>query len=455
MSTTVRVATLLASFALALTTTSAAAQPAGRAPELHDRTPSRRTVTRRAPRRHVRMLAESAGMLAVGTAWYWRREQGSFGGANVVDWQLGFEGSSLTAKLGMTREGWRFDGNSYGLNALGHPMFGALTYFAARKNGYNVGEAFLVSTLASGAWELFTEWAEYGSINDMLSTSTTGVPLGETGYQLMRHWRQARYVVATGAGTEAGAAIGALGVGVALDTSPRTGAGMLVGGRRVAAGAEVAFDGAVRSVEGNARSSLVGYHAAGDGYQVYAGATTGFGYRDRKDRDGRAWDLLTTIGVGPTVDARVERGAVTLAVGLDIQAEFAMAKAQAYDAWRADHPGAMVRNSMQDKAQPYYYGGGVSIEPRLAVAYRGLDVGGKLTARTISSLDGADRDQEMLTADPNIADTDVTASAWAGYSLGGVRLAVQGRVRHRTGTMGGARGETGDRTTMLSLAYER
>jgi hypothetical protein len=447
-------AALLAAATLAATTRPASAEPAGATPAVEDDRPTRRAAPR-APRRHGRMLLESGAMLAIGTAWYWRSADGRLGGANVVDWQLGFEGRALGAKLGMTRDGWRFDGNSYGLNALGHPMFGALTYFSARKNRYGVGESFVVSTLASGAWELFTEWAEYGSINDMLSTSTTGVALGETGYQLMNHWREAQYAVTAGAGAEAGAAFGSLGLGVALDTSPRHGAGVIGGGRKVAASVEIAHDGAVRSVEGDARSSLVGYHRAGDGAAWFAGLSTGFTYRDRKDRADRPWDLMTTVGVGPAVEARVERGGATVTVGLDVQAQFAMARAQGHDAWRSMNPAAVVRNSMQDKARPYYYAGALAVEPRVAVRYRGLDVGGVVVARALDSLDGADRDQEMLTADPHITDTDVTARAWAGYQRRGVRLAVDGRIRHRAGTMGGAHGETTDRTTMLTLSVQR
>lgn len=457
MPSTNRIAAVLAAFAATATATTAiapaAAQPTGTVAAVRERGPD--LATRRPARRHGRMAVEVAAMLGVGTAWYWRRDQGQFGGANVVDWQLGFHGSSFAAKMSLSRDGWRFDGNSYGLNAVGHPMFGAMTYFMARTNHYTVGESFLISTLASGAWETFTEWAEYGSINDMLATSTTGVPLGEAAYQLAHHWRKARFVVATGAGSEAGATIGSIGVGAALDTSPRAGEGWLAGGRKVSAGLEVALDGGVRSVEGRAKSSLVGYHRAGPGYQLFAGATTAFEYRDRKDRDGRPWDLLTTIGAGPTVEARLERGGVTIAAGVDVHAQFGMVRAQAYDAWRAMNPAAIVRNSMQDKPRPYYYAGAIALEPRIAVAYRGLDVGGDLTARRLDSLDGADRDQEMMTADPGIHDTDVSASAWAGYSRAGMRLAVQGRIRHRAGSMDDARGEASDRTTMLSLSYER
>ena len=142
MPSTNRIAADLAAFAATATATTAiapaAAQPTGTVAAVRERGPD--LATRRPARRHGRMAVEVAAMLGVGTAWYWRRDQGQFGGANVVDWQLGFHGSSFAAKMSLSRDGWRFDGNSYGLNAVGHPMFGAMTYFMARTNHYTVGE---------------------------------------------------------------------------------------------------------------------------------------------------------------------------------------------------------------------------------------------------------------------------------------------------------------------------
>lgn len=449
---TIRTTAVLATLALlASSTTAAADDRATVSLALRDH---HRVETRARPR-HARMALETAGMLAIGTAWYWRPGNGRMGGANVVDWQLGFHGSSLTAKLGMSSEGWRFDGNSFGLNAVGHPIFGALTFFNARRNGYGMAGAFVASTLASGAWEMFTEWAEYGSINDILSTSPTGVPLGEAAYQLVHHWRQARYVVASGVGSEAGANVGTLGVGVALDTTPRHGAGVLVGGRKVDLGVEVAFDGAVRSIDGSARTSLVGYHRASRGRCLFAGATAGFTYHDRKDRDRRPWDLLATVGVGPTVDVAVERGGLTVAAGVDVHGEFGMVRGQAFDAWRAMHPTETVRNSMQDKAEPYYYAAAVAVKPRITLAYHGVDVGGRLVARRLDSLEGADRDQELVTADPDLVDNELSIDAAVGYSRRGVRVSLARQLRERTGSADAARGAASDRSTMLTVSYER
>lgn len=443
---------------LALPASTALAQPG---PAVERLTALEATLRRDRPRtgaaRHLRLAAETAGMLAIGTAWYWRRDdQGRWGGANVVDWQLGFRGSSLTSKLGMTREGWRFDGNSFGLNAVGHPMFGALTYFEARRLGYGVGSSFLASTAASGAWELFTEWAEYGSINDIVSTSTTGVPIGEAGYQLLRNWKQARYQVGAGAGAANGERFAAFTAGAALDTLPRTGAGWTIGGRRVSLGAEIETDDrGVRGVEAAARTTLVGYHRRARGYRLFAGAAAAFGYRDRKDRAAREWDLLATVGAGPQVDVETDLGPLRIHAGAESQLAFAMARSQAFDGWRAANPAAIVRNSMQDKLRPYYYGRDVVVSPWLVVRHAGVEVGGTITMHAIDSLDGADRDQEMLTADPHIGDQDVGARAWIGYTRGPVQITLDRRSARRTGAMDGVTGRAQAESTLVTLSLVR
>ena len=448
---------LLASIAVALTSASAAAQPAGELVDSAEVAKAQQadTAWRPGSRRHRRMALEALAIQAIGTAWYWRNTGDGWGASNVVDWQLGFEGDALTKKLGFDSEGWRFDGNSFALNAICHPMFGALTYWSARKNNYNVGESFLISTLMSGTWELFTEWAEYGSINDALSTSTTGVPIGEAAYQLMTNWRRARYAVQAGAGSQSGDAFMAIGARAALDTLPTTGDGMVVGGNKVSVAIEVPFDGGVRAIEGGAKTSLVGYYRNFGNHRLFVGASAEFYYRDQKQRDARAWDMLSMVAAGPTIDVQMRRGDLTLALGTDAYADFGMLKAVAYDSWRETNPTAVVRNSMQDKTRPYYYARGFTAVPRINLGYRDVTVGGKLALSKFDSLDGADRDQEMITADPHLEDVDAAAEAWIGYTHRDVTISVDARLNTRTGTMGSARGEQSANTTILAVSYDR
>ncbi len=404
----------------------------------------------RAKRHHKRMMLELAGMMAIGNRWYWRDN----GQPNVVDWQLPWGAEAIEAKLGGT-SAWRFDGNAYDINALGHPGFGALTHFLARENDYSIAEAFLISSLASGTWEVFLEWAEYGSLNDMLTTSTAGVPLGETAHQILHHADETVFSARGGVGTSGASTFGVVDVGGDLTTVPTSGDGAVGGGRAVRFAAEVQVDDGIRAIDGHARTNLAGYYAHRDGRSTFAALTTRFTYKNQRERDDQDWDLLHTVGIGPTVDVTLRRGELTMAVGADAFVDVALVKAQGYDTWRTAHPDAVIRNVMQGKDRPYYYGVGATVAPRVDLAYRRYRVGGSVSGTVIGSIDSADRDQEMLTANPHFTDTDARAQAWVGYERKGVSLLLEGRANRRAGSADQAHASTGGRTAMLTVGFSR
>jgi hypothetical protein len=151
----------------------------------------------------------------------------------------------------------------------------------------------------------------------------------------------------------------------------------------------------------------------------------------------------------------VRAGGATIDVGTDVYVDFGMLKSQAFDAWRQNNQMEIVRNSMQDKEKPYYYAHGVTVDPRVNVAYRSINVGGKVAASLFNSIDGVDRDQEMLSADPHMSDTDVTGQAWVSYTHKNVTMGVDGRAHRRAGRIADVRESTTDTTTMFTVAYQR
>ena len=408
-------------------------------------------VEKTAPRRrHLRMALELTTIMAVGNRWYWRDN----GKPNIPDWQLKHDMSAVEAKLGA--DGWRFDGNPFDINALGHPGFGALTHFLARQNHYSMGETFLISTVASGGWEIFLELAEYGSINDAFTTSPAGIPIGETAFQIVNHARETEFEVRSGVGAENGSAFGVVSTSGDLNRIPTTGDGTVAGGRKVGYAVAMTSDTAgVRSVQGSTEATLVSYYQNRPNHTLHVGINTSFKYRNVKDRPDRAWDLLSTTSAGPTFDLALRRGDATITLGADLSLDFAMVKSQAYETWRTDHEMARVRNVMQDKAQPYYYGMGASIDPRINVEYGGVNVGGMVAASVFSSIDGADRDQEMLTSKTNMKDHDARAQAWVGYEYGNMSMVLDGALTSRGGSMGDASAQTTGRTAMLTVGYRR
>ena len=402
-------------------------------------------------RRHVRMALELTTIMVVGNRWYWRDN----GKPNEPDWQLAHDMSAAKTKL-TDVGGWRFDGNPFDINALGHPGFGAMTHFLARQNHYSMPETFLISTIASGSWEVFLELAEYGSLNDAMSTSTAGIPIGETAYQIVNHLRETRYEVRGGVGTENGSSFGVVSTRGELDRIPRTGEGVVMGGRKVGYAVAMTSDSeGVRSVEGSSEATLVGYYQNSETHSLHVGINTGFLYRNVKDRPDRAWDLLSKVSAGPTLDLAVRRGDATITVGADLSLDFAMVKSQAYESWRSEHAMETIRNVMQDKAQPYYYGMGATLDPRINVNVHGINVGGTVAASLFGSIDGADRDQEMMTADTHMTDHDARAQAWVGYEYGNMSMVLDGALTSRGGSMGDAEAQTAGRTAMLTVGYRR
>ncbi|HEX2873616.1 MAG TPA: DUF3943 domain-containing protein [Polyangiaceae bacterium] len=125
------------------------------------------------PAHHGRALWEMGGGLVLGTTGYWLLKR-----SNVVDWDdpkplSRFDGSA-----------WVLDNNSIGVNFLGHPAMGGGAYAFARGNHHSVLGAFGYSFLTSFLWEFVIEFKEKVSVNDVLVTPATGVPLGEFFHKL-------------------------------------------------------------------------------------------------------------------------------------------------------------------------------------------------------------------------------------------------------------------------------
>ncbi len=74
--------------------------------------------------------------------------------------------------------GWVWDEDTFDVNQVGHPTQGAMVYTAARSQGLSYWKSLAYPTLASLIWELGME-NESPSINDMITTPTSGVAFGE------------------------------------------------------------------------------------------------------------------------------------------------------------------------------------------------------------------------------------------------------------------------------------
>ncbi len=81
------------------------------------------------------------------------------------------------------REGWEWDIDRFGINFIGHPYSGTLSYNAGRANGYNYFQSTTFAIGGSLMWEYFCEDTR-PSYNDIINTPVNGAFLGEILYRL-------------------------------------------------------------------------------------------------------------------------------------------------------------------------------------------------------------------------------------------------------------------------------
>ena len=150
---------------------------------------------------HLRSLVEMMVGLGVGSVAYWLMQD-----RNIADWD------NPTPEQRFNGEAWRFDNNSLAVNFIAHPFTGGFAHSVARANHHGVLTSFAYSSLFSFLWEFVLEFKEKVSVNDLIVTSPTGIPIGEFFYKLGLYLDTA---AKPGAATHV--ARWTLGTGVALD----------------------------------------------------------------------------------------------------------------------------------------------------------------------------------------------------------------------------------------------
>ena len=80
-------------------------------------------------------------------------------------------------------QGWEWDTDRFGVNFIGHPYSGTLSYNAGRSTGYNYYQSFCMAFGGSLMWEYFFENTR-PSYNDIIYTPINGSFIGEILYRL-------------------------------------------------------------------------------------------------------------------------------------------------------------------------------------------------------------------------------------------------------------------------------
>jgi hypothetical protein len=109
---------------------------------------------------------------------------------NVLVWSIDrylfnfdFSRISTTTWNDNLQKGMEWDNDRFGINFVGHPYSGTLSFNAGRSNGYNYYQSFAFSLGGSLMWEYFGENTR-PSYNDIINTPVNGAFLGEILYRL-------------------------------------------------------------------------------------------------------------------------------------------------------------------------------------------------------------------------------------------------------------------------------
>jgi len=81
------------------------------------------------------------------------------------------------------QKGWEWDVDRFGINFIGHPYSGTVSFNAGRANGYNYLQSASFAVAGSLMWEYFLENTR-PSYNDIINTPVNGAFIGEILYRL-------------------------------------------------------------------------------------------------------------------------------------------------------------------------------------------------------------------------------------------------------------------------------
>ena len=443
---------------------------------------------------YLRPALEIGAALAAASVWYYLDKR------NVLDWDY------PSAKERFNPRAWRFDNNPFAVNHFWHPLSGSGMYVLARGNRLGVWPSFLYALGGSTTWEYVIEFNEKISIGDMIVTPLAGFSAGEFFHKLALHLSDGGVRTA---GQEALAWSMGLSVyghrkldgdvvpGHGSDTwrelSFRYGFGLT---EREDAGARavqiLGFDGSFVSIEGFRKASsfnrwfhdaeiaslsvqvdlsskspgidafsetlVAGYCAqnlrlghgfASGGWAIAAmglayhyRSTEAFGFDDRQAQ---------ALFPGLAGELGFRRGGFRSLARLRVYPSFGGVSAPSYAFWRRREPTVRTKTVLQQEG--YFFGWGLLGQIEARVGLRSVELRGELGYSRFESIEGLDRSQERVAADPHGIEIALSygLSAWAAelpvpLSFG---AAIEGSAR--TSRMPGVERQVGGRRLMLKI----
>jgi hypothetical protein len=392
-----------------------------------------------------------------------------------------------------------FDTSTFNTNALGHPGAGTTYVAFARTNGLSIPMSFVYAAVSSAVWELALEVPENPSLNDFVITPVSGVAIGEvllhTGDYFNSapgkpRWYQSVLGLIFGIPQRIHRAID--GTDRPATSLPADSLGyssyyahrfdLVAGPLRVrnnlgdsGTGAQIRLNATIVSMPGFLRPGQFAVTFT-DGNFVEAVAHANVG------NDTIAWELLCDANLFGRYAQNIsegDRAGVASMFAFNTSARysnrflldrrdsyyFAHVAGPAVKLWalkgdfvaKLEGAAHFDVGAVQSFAFPphsaqfgesgaattlkmhgYYFGLGWSATARGAIAYKSLELGGRVFLSRFESIDHGDRFPEVTPHPIHMRDRIAELEAWAGAALPGLPLQLRGFFEHlpRTATMG-------------------
>ncbi|HEU4385357.1 MAG TPA: DUF3943 domain-containing protein [Anaeromyxobacteraceae bacterium] len=419
----------------------------------------------------------------------------------------GMQGSVPPWDKLMLRSGtWSFEADAIYHNYFGHPVASTIYYLTARGNRLPVLESSLWTGASALAWEL-AEYNEPVSVNDMMTTTFSGIAIGEAFMQLATWaersgnggvltwlafpkkvhdsidgarpaqlddpgWHEFRAFVGAGSLWQ-GEVRPAIQASVSTRLfrlpgfgAPGNGGASLTDGEQSRLGLSLTYagGGGLADARFRAETSLWGIYRrdialdTGEGRRgtdLFFGAGIGFDYQYHEERrlESPWFDQMILLEVpGAELDFRTFAGAFALATRASAAFTFGGVRPVAFEATAPLPPAAGVPSVMS--SQGYYHSAGyaLGLDVRLDLGPASLSAGVAYNdCWAIQELDGIPPGARRV----EISDTRLETGARASYRVADSGVEIQARWdrRVRSGQVGPSERSTSDTLGVLGAAF--
>lgn len=399
------------------------------------------------------------GELLAGGVWYLSQKD-----FNQQDWFFNSTVEGAAEKFS-SFDLVRFDNNTFLFNQMWHPLAGMGYYFFPRVNNFGIGASYMFAIMSSTVWEYVLELPEKVSINDQITTSVSGMAMGEVAFQLgeyfnspeiegeldkqivtgifgftrwaqnhfdpgdgravlvpanRTYWPDFEFFVGVNSRADEATPSGNISANIGLTTELVAMPGYQRPGQfdRFFKQGNFTYLGLEASIDEHgfnemylrADATLFGYYTQDieqnrgeekSGYSFYLGGRTSY---EVANFSGPVYeDQLGLVHLlGPALDFTALSNGLGARLRLDIYGDFAAVGSHAIDFYRARYGVDGIRSELSDKGYTFSYG--ATIRPRLELSWRRLELGGEFQWGRYWSITGRDRYQEQVTKTLDVDD---------------------------------------------------